>query len=176
MRSEKSGLSDGVVEIHLEQQEENMNEKGFEGLKVWQKAQVLMNDIHKKLTPLIYKANKDERFDLIAQIRSSSKSVPANIAEGYGRYYYGDNVRFCYNAQGSLDETINHLRAALDLEYCSKKLYGDLRAQADEVRKMLNGYIDWLKEKRIGEKEPGANLAVHEDRVEYIFNPIEENS
>jgi hypothetical protein len=36
---------------------------------------------------------------------------------------------------------------------------------------MLNGYIEWLKEKKIGEKEPGANLSVREDRVEYVVNP-----
>jgi len=149
-----------------------MNEKGFEGLKVWQKAHVLMIDIHKKLTPLF---PKDERFDLVSQIRRSSKSVPANIAEGHGRYYYGDNVRFCYNARGSLDETVSHLRAAFDLDYCPKDLYEKLRVQADEVRKMLNGYIDWLKEKKIGEKEPGANVAVREVRVEYIVSDSPDN-
>jgi len=135
-----------------------------------------MVDIHKRLTSLIYKANKDERFDLIAQIHSSSKSVSANIAEGHGRFYYGDNVRFCYNARGSLDETVSHLRTALDLDYCSRELYEELRTQADEVRRMLNGYIDWLKEKKIGEKEPGAGLTVREDRVEYVVNLTDENS
>ncbi|MDO9302850.1 MAG: four helix bundle protein [Anaerolineales bacterium] len=139
-------------------------------MKVWQKAHALMLDIHKKLVPIILKNNKDERFDLVAQIRRSSKSVPANIAEGHGRYYYGDNIRFCYNARGSLDETVSHLRAAIDLDYCPKDLYENLRAQAEEIRKMLNGYVEWLKEKKIGEKEPGANLSVHEDRVEYIVN------
>ncbi|HRQ23192.1 MAG TPA: four helix bundle protein [Anaerolineales bacterium] len=152
-----------------------MNEKGFEGLKVWQKAHGLMLDIHTKLVPAIFQTSKDERFDLISQIRRSSKSVPANIAEGHGRFYYGDNVRFCYNARGSLDETVNHLRTALDLEYCSKSLYENLRAQADEIRRMLNGYIDWLKEKKIGEKEPGANLRVHEDQAEYDVEPDYDN-
>ena len=151
-----------------------MGDKGFEGLKVWQKSHALMLDIHKKLVPIILKNNKDERFDLVAQIRSSSKSVPANIAEGHGRYYYGDNIRFCYNARGSLDETVSHCRAALDLDYCPKDMYEDLRSQAEEIRKMLNGYIEWLKEKKIGEKEPGANLSVREDRVEYIVNPNED--
>ena len=149
-----------------------MSERGFEGLKVWQKAHSLMIDIHKKLSPII---PKDERFDLISQIRRSSKSVSANIAEGHGRFYYGDNVRFCYNARGSLDETVSHLRTALDLGYCTKDLYEDLRVQADEVRKMLNGYIDWLKEKKIGEKEPGANLSVREDRLEYTVNPMDKD-
>ncbi len=147
-----------------------MNEKGFEGLKVWQKAHALMLDIHKSLVPFF---PKEEKFDLAAQIRRSSKSVPANIAEGHGRFYYGDNVRFCYNARGSLDETVSHLRAAFDLGYCSKDLYQNLRLQADEIRKMLNGYIEWLKEKRVGEKEPGANLVIREDRVEYTANPAE---
>lgn len=71
-----------------------------------------MLDVHKKLIPVL---PKEERFDLTDQVRRSSKSVPANIAEGYGRFYYMDNVRFCYNARGSLDETANHIRAALDL-------------------------------------------------------------
>ncbi len=153
-----------------------MNEKGFEGLKVWQKAHALMLDVHKKLMPVILKDSKDERFDLVAQIRSSSKSVSANIAEGHGRFYYGDNVRFCYNARGSLDETVSHLRAAIDLEYCSKTLYEELRAQADEIRRMLNGYIDWLKEKKIGEKEPGANLHIREEQADYIIHPEDDNS
>lgn len=145
-----------------------MSDKGFEGLKVWQKSHALMLDIHKKLIPVILQNSKDERFDLVSQIRRSSKSILANIAEGHGRYYYGDNVRFCYNARGSLDETVSHLKAAVDLEYCSKTLYDDLRTQADEIRRMLNGYIEWLKEKRIGEKEPGANLRVHEEQVDYM--------
>jgi len=153
--------------------EVTMNEKGFEGLKVWQKAHALMLDIHKKLVPQILKNNPDERFDLVSQIRRSSKSVPANIAEGHGRFYYGDNIRFCYNARGSLDETVSHLRAAIDLEYCPNDLYEKLRAQAEEIRKMLNGYIEWLKEKKIGEKEPGANLHIREDAAGYFISPPE---
>lgn len=152
-----------------------MNDKGFESLKVWQKAHSLMLDVHKRLVPLILKASSDERFDLSSQIRRSSKSISANIAEGYGRFYYGDNVRFCYNARGSLDETVNHLIVAFDLEYCSKTLYDDLRSQADEIRRMLNGYIDWLKEKKVGEKEPGANLHIREEQDAYLVD-LESNS
>ena len=111
---------------------------GFEGLQVWQKAHQLMLDTHKRLVPLL---PPDERYDLAFQIRKSSKSVGANIAEGYGRFYYMDNVRFCYNARGSLDETVNHLLDARDLEYCPQPLYKELRSQADEVRRLLNGYI-----------------------------------
>jgi four helix bundle protein len=144
-----------------------MGEQGFESLKVWQKAHQLMLDIHKKLLSLL---PKDEKYDLADQIRRSSKSVGANIAEGYGRFYYMDNVRFCYNARGSLDETVNHLRVSLDLEYCPTDLYQNLRSQADEIRRMLNGYIEWLKTQKIGEKEPGVTVRVREDSADYLVD------
>ncbi len=72
-----------------------MDEKGFEGLKVWQKAHKLMLDVHLRLVPIL---PPEEKWDLGTQIRRSSKSIGANIAEGFGRHYYMDNVRFCYNA------------------------------------------------------------------------------
>jgi len=68
-----------------------MDEKGFEGLKVWQKAHHLMLNIHTKLIPIL---PKDEKWGLCDQLRRSSKSIGANIAEGFGRHYYMDNVRF----------------------------------------------------------------------------------
>ncbi|MGZ9164195.1 MAG: four helix bundle protein, partial [Anaerolineales bacterium] len=97
-----------------------MAEQSFEKLKTWQKAHELMLNVHKKLIPLL---PKEEKYGLADQLRRSSKSVPANIAEGSGRFYYMDNVRFCYNARGSLDETLSHLIASRDLAYCPISLY-----------------------------------------------------
>jgi len=147
-----------------------MTEQSFETLKVWQKAHQLMLDIHKKLLPIL---PKDERYDLIDQLRRSSKSIGANIAEGGGRFYYMDNVRFCYHARGSLDETLNHLLVARDLHYCPAEMYADIRKQVEEVRRTLNGYISWLKIQKIGAKEPGANLSVRETSREYFIDPGE---
>jgi len=81
-----------------------------------------------------------------------------------------DNVRFCYNARGSLDETLDHLIDARDLKYCPISLYEDLRGQIEEIRRLLNGYISWLKTKKIGENEPGAKLAIHEISPEYLVD------
>jgi four helix bundle protein len=141
-----------------------MPEQSFEKLKTWQKAHKLMLAIHKQLIPLL---PKEKKYDLADQVRRSSKSVSANIAEGAGRYYYMDNVRFCYNARGSLDETLNHLIAARDLGYCSISVYEDLRGQIEEIRRLLNGYISWLKAEKIGENEPGSKLVIHEIPPEY---------
>ena len=147
-----------------------MAEQSFETLKVWQLSHRLMLDIHQKLLPLL---PKEEKFGLADQMRRSSKSVGANIAEGAGRFYYMDNVRFCYMARGSLDETLNHLLVSKDLGFCKKELYDELRAQIEEIRRLLNGYITWLKTKKIGLNEPGANLAVYELPAEYFVDHIE---
>jgi four helix bundle protein len=144
-----------------------MTEQSFETLKAWQKSHQLMLDIHQNLIPLL---PKEEKYGLADQLRRSSKSVGANIAEGAGRFYYMDNVRFCYMARGSLDETLNHLLTSKDLDYCAKELYDNLRSQIEEVRRLLNGYITWLKNKKIGMNEPGASLAIHEMPAEYFVD------
>jgi four helix bundle protein len=147
-----------------------MAEQSFETLKVWQKSHQLMLDIHHRLLPGL---PKEEKYGLADQLRRSSKSVGANIAEGAGRFYFMDNVRFCYVARGSLDETLNHLLASKDLGFCGNELYDDLRSQIEEIRRLLNGYITWLKIKKIGVNEPGATLAIHELPPEYLVDHIE---
>lgn len=144
-----------------------MTEQSFETLKVWRKSHQLMLEIHTKLIPML---PKEERFGLTDQMKRSSKSVGANIAEGAGRYYFMDNVRFCYMARGSLDETLNHLIACKDLGYCRQELYEEIRKQIEEIRRLLNGYISWLKAKKIGANEPGAGLVVHETPAEYLID------
>lgn len=143
-----------------------MIEQSFERLKVWQKAHQLMLDIHKTPVPLL---PKEEKYGLVDQVKRSSKSIGANIAEGAGRFYYMDNVRFCYNARGSLDETLNHLIVSKDLGFCPETIYQDLRTQIEEIRRLLNGYVAWLKTKKVGENEPGARLSTREIPAEYIF-------
>lgn len=144
-----------------------MTEQSFETLKVWQKSHQLMLDVHHKLLPLL---PKEEKYGLADQVRRSSKSIGANIAEGARRYYFMDNVRFCYMARGSLDETLNHLVVSKDLGFCDNELYDDLRVQIEEIRRLLNGYITWLKTKKIGANEPGATLVVHELPAEYLID------
>ncbi len=131
--------------------------EGFEGLEVWQKAHALMLFVHREVVPLL---PREEKWDLGDQIRRSSKSVGANIAEGHGRYYYRDNVRFCYNGRGSLVETVNHLIDACDLSYISHDVYQQGRALADETHRLLNGYIAYLKRQKPGQHEPGHDINV----------------
>ncbi len=115
-------------------------EKGFEDLKAWQLARQLMIECHKLAESL----PPCERYDLAAQIRRSSKSVMANIAEGYGRYHYLDSLRFYYIARGSLNETINHVITAYDLGYISEIRFQELYDLGRETERTLNGYIGYV--------------------------------
>jgi four helix bundle protein len=101
----------------------------------------------------------EEKWNLNQQMRRSSLSVPANIAEGYGRYYYQDNIRFCYNTRGSLEETLSHLVIAYDMNYIPKSLFDSLGQDGESLTQLINGYIGYLKRSKKGQTEPGAGLS-----------------
>jgi len=94
---------------------------------------------------------KTEKYNRVTQLQRSSSSIAANIAEGYGRYHYQENIQFCRQARGSLEETKNHLIAARDLKQVSKELSDPLIERCAEVRMLLNGYINSLRSRKISE-------------------------
>jgi four helix bundle protein len=96
-----------------------------------------------------------EKWSLAEQLRRSSQSVPANIAEGYGRFYYQEGVRFCYIARGSLEETYSHITLAYKLKYIPDEIYKDIAHEIEGLLRMLHGYIHYLKESKRGATEPG---------------------
>lgn len=87
--------------------------KSFEDLEVWQ--------LGKELTVMAYKLTESfpdrEVYGLANQIRRAAVSIPANVAEGFGRYHYMDRVKFFLNARGSLNELKSHLLIAVDLGF-----------------------------------------------------------
>ena len=101
------------------------------------------------------------------------KQCPANIAEGYGRFYYQDNIRFCYNARGSLEEALSHLVMCYELKYVPKTLSDSLEQDGEKLTQLINGYIGYLKWSQQGQNEPGANRSVHEDIASYEIDPSE---
>lgn len=129
--------------------------QGFEALQAWQNARELMLLVHSEIAS---KLPSYEKWDLLSQIRRSSKSVMANIAEGCGRYYYQEGIRFCYLARGSLAETQNHLITAHDLGYISDALFQSGITVAQKTARTLNGYINWLKKNKRGGDLPEGRL------------------
>jgi four helix bundle protein len=112
----------------------------FEDLLVWKKYHELVLKIYH-----ITSAFPDiETFGLTSQIRKSSSSITANIAEGFGRYHHKDKIRFYIHARGSSTESLNHLILARDLHYISEAQYLELKTILIEGQKMLNGLISGL--------------------------------
>ena len=116
----------------------------FETLEVWieaRKLRSLISDIARNLP-------SDERFRLADQIIRAARSVTANIAEGYGRYHYQENIQFCRQARGSLYELLDHLTVALDEKYITEKTFLEIKTIIFSIVKILNGYIAYLKERK----------------------------
>ncbi len=138
--------------------------RGFEDLKCWQLARRLMIECHKlaNILPL------SERYDLAPQIRKSSKSGMTNISEGYGRYHYLDSLRFYFIARGSINETINHLIVAHDLNYLDAARFQELYELGRETERALNGYIAYVRRQEQGRSEYGSQLPPDYPTPDYI--------
>ena len=88
----------------------------YRDLIVWQKAMKLVTQIYK----LTSKFPVDEKFGLTSQIQRSTVSIPSNIAEGYGRNYRKDYIRFLQISRGSLFEYQTQLEIAINLGFLTK--------------------------------------------------------
>ena len=87
----------------------------------------------------------DEKYKLTDQVIRSSRRVTACIAEGYGRFYYRENIQYCRMSRGSLYETLEHLVTAFDENYISAETLKDIKSQIDTCLRLLNGYIKYLR-------------------------------
>jgi four helix bundle protein len=116
--------------------------KSYTELEVWKKMRLLKIKIEgiAKIFP------GEEKFRLTDQIIRSARSANSSIAEGHGRYTFPDRIHFCIIARGSLAETYNHLIDAYDCKYIALEKLTEFNNEINEVEKILNGYINWLRE------------------------------
>jgi four helix bundle protein len=106
---------------------------GFESLLVWQKSHQFVLDIYQ----MTQHFPECEKFGLTSQFRRAAVSIPANIAERYGKRSSADKARFFNIAQGSLNECRYYLRLAADLGYAKTEQHFK---QIDEIGRMLHSY------------------------------------
>jgi four helix bundle protein len=136
--------------------------RGFEDLECYKLALEVMAQIHafSKNLP------SDERFDLYAQIRRSSKGVTGNIGEAYGRYHYLDSLHYYSIARGELNETLAHLINAQVLQYIDQPEFKNLYQLIRQAEQSLNGFMAYVRRQRAGLKEYG-DKKIHEDQANY---------
>ena len=113
----------------------------FETLTVWQEAM--------KLVTMVYTATKtfpkEERFGLTSQIQRAAVSVPANIAEGKGRYHQKEFLQFLYIARGSLYEAITLIKAASNLRLLQSEDRETLLIQCQLILSKLSGLANSVR-------------------------------
>ncbi|MDO9415929.1 four helix bundle protein [Pararhizobium sp.] len=123
----------------------------YRDLKVWQLAI--------EISVACYEATKclprEEIYGLTSQIRRSSASVPANIAEGYGRENRGSFVQYLRIAQGSLKELETHLIIAGRVDLINPAVLNELLSQCDENGRMLAALIRTVQRKKADEQIRG---------------------
>lgn len=119
----------------------NQKENSFEKLIAWKKAHNLVLTVYS----LTRQFPSDEKHMLTNQIRRSTSSIAANIAEGNERKTKKEFVQFLYTAKASLSETKYHLLLSRDLGYLKNDKYLQLFNQSNELGKLINGLINYLK-------------------------------
>lgn len=107
--------------------------KTFRDLQVWQKSHQFVLGIY-KLTELF---PKQETYGLAAQMRRAAISIPANIAEGFGKRTKPDKACYLNIAQGSLEESRYYLLLTQDLGYGQTQA---LTQSLEELSRMLTTY------------------------------------
>ncbi len=85
---------------------------------------------------------KEETYSLTDQIRRSSRSIRANLAEGWSkRLYPAHFLSKLTDADGELQETLHWLRTAYACDYVDRTECSALASKAEEIGKMLGGMI-----------------------------------
>ena len=120
----------------------------YRDLEVWQKGMDLVVEIYQ----LANMFPQQEIFALTNQIRRAVVSIPANIAEGHGRWHYQENIQYCRMARGSIEEILDDLSVCLDESYGEKEYVLQLKNEGYLLIKRVNSYIAYLRKCRQAEK------------------------
>ncbi|HEX9840199.1 MAG TPA: four helix bundle protein [Anaerolineales bacterium] len=116
-----------------------MSVMNLDKLEVWVRAKDFALAVYKDVAPHL---PSDQKWNLTQQLKRAAQSIPANIAEGYGRYHFLDKVRFCYRARGSLTEVQSHMALAHEVGYLSDDVYKRMTALAESIGKQINNCME----------------------------------
>ncbi|MDA3814681.1 MAG: four helix bundle protein [Candidatus Cloacimonetes bacterium] len=119
--------------------------KEIKELKVYIKALKFSNMIW----DICSKLDKFAKYSVGIQLVKSADSISANVAEGYGRYHFKENLHFCYIARGSMEESFDWLRKAKARKLLNEQQKDEINDFVTTFPKELNGYIKYIKQSMI---------------------------
>lgn len=115
--------------------------QNYKELEVWRRSMNLACQTYSAVQHI----PRTELYGLISQIQRAASSVPANIAEGWGRGTTREYMQFLRIARGSLMELETHLILANQLEYLPSNCLNPLLEEIEQIGRMLNALIRSLK-------------------------------
>jgi four helix bundle protein len=118
--------------------------RSFEELECWKACRKVRLFISK----LIKTYPKDEKYRLVDDMLRAARSTTHNIAEGFGRFHYQENIQFCRMSRGSLYELKDQLICSLDEGFITVEQFREGMAFIDRAIALLNGYIRYLNKKK----------------------------
>ena len=117
----------------------------FEDLEVYKTAREFRRNVYAASRRL----PDFERYGLADQVRRAAVSLTNNIAEGHGRFYFADQVKFFLASRGSLQELIDDLNICEDEHYLEPAEITELKAEGWRVLGLINGYLRYLRDRKL---------------------------
>jgi four helix bundle protein len=131
-----------------------MKVKSFEDLTVWQESHKLTLEVYK----LTAKFPGSEKYGVVSQLRRCSSSVPANIAEGFGRATTRELLRCLQIARGELEETRYFVLLSRDLGYVTSEDCDNVAQRCNSIGRLINALGSSLKRRlALGGESPVTN-------------------
>ena len=122
-----------IFEVVLQKKVIFMQIRSYRDLDIWQRART----ITVKAYSLTKSFPKEETYGMVSQIRRAAASLPANIAEGWGRHYPAEFIQFLRTANGSRAELETHLILCVDIGLCREGDIQEILADTTILGKQL---------------------------------------
>jgi four helix bundle protein len=113
----------------------------FEDLDVWK----VCRELRTRLSNLAGTFPKEKKYRLADQPIRASRSVTANLAEGYGRFHYAENAQYARQARGSLYEVLDHLTVCKAEKIVDNETFVRVRDDIVRAITIVNGFIRYLR-------------------------------
>ena len=117
--------------------------RDFDDLEIYQLSLDLADWIYELTTEF----PSEEKYNVTSQVRDAVTSIGANIAEGFGRFHYKENIQFCRQARGSLSETKHFMIFSKRRKYISQEAYEQFLTNYKKLQIKINNYINSIGKK-----------------------------
>jgi four helix bundle protein len=115
--------------------------KSYEDLEVYKK----LCKLHLEIYNLTLVFPDFEKYELGSQLRKSSNSAPANLAEGWNNKHLNIYLEGINRAQGEIQETKHHIYITFKKQYITEEKYNHFMKEYDDCGKMLSGLENSLE-------------------------------